>query len=76
MNAREHACHDYIKAILDQAHRKELDYHDVLYSIEPTLRSYRPRCPKCSGVVDFTPWFDELRAARCGRCSHTWKEAL
>ena len=39
------------------------------------LEVFRPRCPKCRTAVAWTPWIDGLRAAKCGRCKHGWKEA-
>ncbi len=76
MNDDELATHDYIAAVLEQAADKLIDYYDVTRSLQGPLESFRPRCPRCGSVVSFTPWVDALRAARCGRCSHVWKEAV
>ncbi len=75
MNARERVSHDYIALFLEAAVQKRIDYHDVLHGTEPLLKSFRPRCPVCTTPVAFTPWVDGLRAAKCGRCAHGWKEA-
>jgi hypothetical protein len=75
MNDRELATHDYITAILDQAADNVLSHHDALWAIQGSLESFRPRCPSCASVVSYTPWSSGVRAARCGRCSHVWKEA-
>jgi hypothetical protein len=75
MNEHELVAHDYITLFLDAAAQKRIDYMELLHGTEASLRSFRPRCPMRWSVVAITPWVDGLRAAKCGRCGHGWKEA-
>ncbi len=76
MNEAEQAAHDYIANILDQAYDGWLTHQEAVAAAQGSLERFRPRCPKCSSVVSFTPWQGNLRAARCGKCQHLWKEAM
>jgi hypothetical protein len=76
VNERELAAHDYITAVLDQAADNVLSHRDAICTIQVPLESFRPRCPSCASIVSYTPWIDGVRAAKCGRCWHMWKEAV
>lgn len=75
MNAREQVSHDYIAMFLDASAQGRIRYMDFLQGTDQLFKSFRPRCPVCWSVVSITPWVNGLRAAKCGRCWHAWKEA-
>ncbi len=75
MNSREQVAHDYIELFLDAAIQQRIGYMDVYQGTYDSLCAFRTRCPSCLGIVSHTDWSDQLRAAKCGRCGHGWKEA-
>jgi hypothetical protein len=76
VNPDEQAADDAIHVILDAAVYDQIGHKTALHMMWRPMETFRPRCPKCRTAVAWTPWQAGLRAAKCGRCSHGWKEAL
>lgn len=75
MSEDELIAHDSIELTLESLQYGQISHRTALGIMQLPLESFRPRCPKCWSVVAWTPWVEGLRAARCGRCSHGWKES-